>query len=266
MESFWALVTNPHVFVQFPHVITGALATAGFFVLGISAWHLRHAQGRRRRARPSGARSGSAPSTPAPRPLAVVVVGHTQAQHMTRVQPMKMASAEALWETANPAPMSLFTWGDEPARKDVFALKVPGMLSFLAYNRFAGEVKGIRQLEAEYEARYGPGSYVPPIKWTYWTFRAMVGAGMLMLALAAWALVAGPARALRGGAAAAGAAGAGAGAALRRELDRLDLHRDRARALDRLRPDAARGGRLARGRPGRGPARRSSASPCSTPR
>ncbi len=109
---------------------------------------------------------------------------------MTRVQPMKMASAEALWDSANPAPMSLFTWGDEPARKDVFALKLPGMLSFLAYNRFAGEVKGIRQLEAEYEARYGPGSYVPPIKWTYWTFRAMVGAGMLMLALAAWALVA----------------------------------------------------------------------------
>jgi cytochrome d ubiquinol oxidase subunit I len=119
----------------------------------------------------------------------VIVVGHTQAQHMTRAQPMKMASAEALWDSADPAPMSLFTWGDEPARKDVFALKVPGMLSFLAYNRFTGEVKGIRQLEAEYEARYGPGSYAPPIKWTYWTFRAMVGAGLLMLALAAWALV-----------------------------------------------------------------------------
>ena len=90
--------------------------------------------------------------------------------------------------TADPAPMSLFTWGDEPGRKDVFALKVPGMLSFLAYNRFSGAVTGIRQLEAEYEARYGPGSYVPPIKWTYWSFRAMVGAGLLMLALSAWAL------------------------------------------------------------------------------
>ena len=74
--------------------------------------------------------------------------------------------------------MSLFTLGDEPERRDVFAVKVPGLLSFLAYNRFSGEVKGIKDLQAEYEARFGPGDYVPPVKWTYWTFRAMVGAGM----------------------------------------------------------------------------------------
>ncbi len=189
MESFWDLITNPHVFVQFPHVITGALATAGFFVLGISAWHLRHARDEAtREAFRRSFRIGAVYACAAT--LAVLVVGHTQAQHMTLVQPMKMASAEALWNSADPAPMSLFTWGDEPARKDVFAIKLPGMLSFLAYNRFAGEVKGIRQLEAEYEARYGPGSYVPPVKWTYWTFRTMVGAGFVMLALAAWALVA----------------------------------------------------------------------------
>jgi cytochrome d ubiquinol oxidase subunit I len=189
MESFAALVTNPHVFVQFPHVITGALATAGFFVLGISAWQLLHAEDQpTREAFRRSFRIGAVYACAAT--LAVLVVGHSQAQYMTRVQPMKMASAEALWNSADPAPMSLFTWGDEPARKDVFALKVPGMLSFLAYNRFAGEVKGIRQLEAEYEARYGPGSYVPPIKWTYWSFRIMVGAGLLMLMLAAWALVA----------------------------------------------------------------------------
>ena len=106
---------------------------------------------------------------------------------MVRVQPMKMAAAEALWETADPAPMSLFTWGHEPERRDLFAVKVPGLLSFLAYNRFAGEVKGIKNLQAEYEVRYGPGDYVPPVMWTYWNFRAMVGAGMLMLLLAAWA-------------------------------------------------------------------------------
>ena len=55
---------------------------------------------------------------------------------------MKMAAAEALWETADPAPMSLFTWGNEAERRDVFAIKVPGLLSFLAYNRFSGEVQG----------------------------------------------------------------------------------------------------------------------------
>jgi cytochrome d ubiquinol oxidase subunit I len=86
--------------------------------------------------------------------------------------------------------MSLFTWGDEAERRDVFAVKVPGLLSFLAHNRFEGEVQGIREIQAEYEARFGPGDYVPPVKWTYWNFRAMVGAGMAMLLLAGWALLA----------------------------------------------------------------------------
>ena len=81
MESFWALVTNPHVFVQFPHVITGAMATAAFFVLGISAWHLARATDDET-ATPSAARSASAPSTRLVATLAVIVVGHTQAQYM----------------------------------------------------------------------------------------------------------------------------------------------------------------------------------------
>jgi cytochrome d ubiquinol oxidase subunit I len=189
MESFWALISNPHVFVQFPHVIAGAFATGAFFVLGISAWHLARAKDEEtreafRRSFRIGAVYGLVST------VAVSVVGHEQAQYMVRVQPMKMAAAEALWETADPAPMSLFTWGHEPARRDRFAVKVPGLLSFLAHNRFSGEVKGIKNLQAEYEGRYGPGDYVPPVMWTYWNFRVMVGAGMLMLLLAAWAVVA----------------------------------------------------------------------------
>src|SRR5574341_485901 len=187
MESFWALISNPHVFVQFPHVITAAMATGAFFVLGISAWHLARAKDEEtREAFRRSFRIGAAYAFAAT--VAVSVVGHTQAQYMTAVQPMKMAAAEALWETADPAPMSLFTFGHEPERRDLFAVKVPGLLSFLAHNRFSGEVKGIKNLQAEYAASFGPGDYVPPVMWTYWNFRAMVGAGMLMLLLAAWAL------------------------------------------------------------------------------
>ena len=187
MDSFWALVSNPHVVVQFPHVITGAMATAGFFMLGISAWQLRRAndeetQDAFRRSFRIGAVYGLVAT------VAVIVVGHTQAQYMMKVQPMKMAAAEALWDTADPAPMSLFTWGNEPQQRDVFAIKVPGLLSFLAYNRFSGEVRGIKDLQLAYELQYGPGDYAPPVKWTYWTFRLMVGAGLLMLVLGAWAV------------------------------------------------------------------------------
>ncbi len=186
MNDFWALVTNGHVFVQFPHVITGAMATAAFFMLGISAWHLLRARdGETRDAFTQSFRFAAIYALVAS--LAVMVVGHTQAQYMIKVQPMKMAAAEALWQTENPAGMSLFTWGDEQQKKDVFAVRMPGFLSFLAYNRFEGEVKGIQQLQAQYEQRYGPGDYSPPVMWTYWTFRVMIGAGALMLLLAVWA-------------------------------------------------------------------------------
>ncbi|MCK5376976.1 MAG: cytochrome ubiquinol oxidase subunit I, partial [Acidobacteria bacterium] len=118
----------------------------------------------------------------------VILVGHTQAQYMTRIQPMKMAAAEALWETEDPAAMSLFTIGNEQERRDVFAIRIPGMLSFLSYNSFSGEVRGINDLQDEYVERYGPGDYVPPVAISYWTFRIMVGAGFLMLALALYGL------------------------------------------------------------------------------
>jgi cytochrome d ubiquinol oxidase subunit I len=108
---------------------------------------------------------------------------------MVKVQPMKMAVAEALWESENPAAMSLFTFGDEKNRRDVWAIKVPGLLSFLAYNKFDGEVKGIKNLQAEAEAKYGPGDYVPPVAVSYWTFRIMVGAGFLMLLISVINLV-----------------------------------------------------------------------------
>jgi cytochrome d ubiquinol oxidase subunit I len=186
MNDFWALVTNGHVWVQFPHVMTGAMATAAFFMLGVSAWHLLRARdGEARDAFGRSFRFAAAYALVAS--VAVMIVGHGQAQYMIKVQPMKMASAEALWETENPAGMSLFTWGDEEQQKDVFAVRVPGLLSFLAYNRFEGEVKGIKELQAEYEKRFGPGDYSPPVMWTYWTFRVMAGAGALMFLLAAWA-------------------------------------------------------------------------------
>jgi cytochrome bd ubiquinol oxidase subunit I len=180
MTDFGALVFNPNVWVQFPHVIFGGVTTAGFFVLGVSAWHLLRNSNTdffRRSATIAAiyALIGS---------LAVAVDGHAQAQHMVRVQPMKMAAAEALWHSENPASFSLFTFGNETERRDVFAVRIPRVLSLLAYNRMDGEVKGIHELQAEYTQRYGPGDYVPPVCLTYWTFRFMVGAGTAMILLA----------------------------------------------------------------------------------
>jgi cytochrome d ubiquinol oxidase subunit I len=101
---------------------------------------------------------------------------------------MKMASAEALWESADPASMSLLTIGDLTQTREVFSLRVPNVLSLLAYNRLSGRVEGINDLQAQYEQQYGPGIYYPQVAFIYWSFRAMVGAGFLMFAVIAYGL------------------------------------------------------------------------------
>lgn len=177
MVDFFALIANGHLWVQFPHVFFSAVATSGFLILAISAYHLFRKNKNEMFIKSFKFGAGYAFIGS----LLVILVGHTQAQYMVKVQPMKMAAAEALWETENPAAMSLFTFGDEKNRRDVWAIRVPGLLSFLAYNKFEGELKGIKNLQQEAEQKYGPGNYIPPVAVSYWTFRIMVGAGFLML-------------------------------------------------------------------------------------
>ncbi len=185
MTDIFALIFNPNVWVQFPHVLFSGITTAAFFVLGISAYRLLR-QGPDviafRRSINAAVVYGVIGA------LLVVLNGHTQMQHMVQVQPMKVAAAEALWESADPAPMSLFTIGNVAERRDVFAIHIPNLLSILSYNRLTGRVEGIKDLEAAYQAKYGPGEYIPPIPVIYWTFRIMVGVGMLMAAVSLFSL------------------------------------------------------------------------------
>lgn len=183
MTDFLALILNPNVLLQFPHTVLAGLTTGAFFVMGISAYHLvrRSHVDIFRRSFQIGAVIGL---------IAIALTGlagHAQTQHKARVQPMKIAAAEALWETQNPASFSLLTIGDLQGR-EVFSLRIPRLLSLLVYNRPTGEVKGINELQAQYEQEYGPGDYRPPVWMIYWSFHIMVGLGFLMLALAAYGL------------------------------------------------------------------------------
>lgn len=184
MTDFSALVFNPHVWVQFPHTVLGSYVTGAFFMLGVSAYHLIRKQHEEffRQSFQLASIFGAISI------ILVILVGHRQAQLMVKAQPMKMAAAEALWQSQNPASFSLFTVGDEEKQEDIISIRIPNALSLLAYNRLDGEVKGIRNLQAEYETTYGPGNYAPSIITIYWSFRIMVGAGMLMLGLALYAL------------------------------------------------------------------------------
>ncbi len=180
MVDFFALIGNPHLWVQFPHVFTGALTSAGFLVIGISAYHLLK-KSKDQEVYQKSMKFGFVYAFIGA--ILVGLIGHTQMQHMVQAQPMKVAAAEALWNTEKPASLSLFTIGDEKNRKDVFSIRVPALLSILSYNKVDAEVKGINQIQAEYEQKYGPGDYVPSVIMSYWMFRFMVGAGILMLIL-----------------------------------------------------------------------------------
>jgi len=181
MTDFFALLTNPHVWVQFPHVLTAGISTAAFFMLGITAYHLLKKSPEAQVWQKSltmacvAALIGS---------LSVAFIGHAQGMHMVKQQPMKMAAAEALWESENPAGFSVIAGVNEKERTNDFQLKIPGILSFLAYGSFEGEVKGINNLQEEFEAKYGPGDYIPPVTLSFWLFRIMVGVGSLMILIA----------------------------------------------------------------------------------
>ena len=184
LTDFAAIVFNPKVWVMLPHTISAGLVTASFFVLGISAFHLLRKQhldvfkNSFRIAAILGA-------------IGVVLValnGHSQAQHMVETQPMKMAAAEALWETEDPASLSILTIGDLTLRNEVFSIRIPNLLSFLSFNQIYGEVRGINDLQADFEQQFGPGDYVPPVAIIYWSFRIMVGIGVVLLLLGLYAL------------------------------------------------------------------------------
>jgi cytochrome d ubiquinol oxidase subunit I len=184
MTDFGALLSNQNVWVQFPHVFLSGIVTAAFFVLGISAWHLL------RKTNPAVFRRSFQLATlfAVVGTVLVIVVGHTQTQHMVQIQPMKIAAAEGLYQGEDPASFSILTIGDLTGRQEVFAIRIPYLLSVLAYNQLTGRVEGINDLQSQYAAQYGPGDYVPPVPLMYWTFRAMVGTGFLMALLAFSAL------------------------------------------------------------------------------
>jgi cytochrome bd ubiquinol oxidase subunit I len=180
-----ALFLNPQLQVEAPHTILAALTTGGFFVLGISAWHLiRHHE------REMFLRSAQiALVVVAVASLLTATSGHEQAQHGVQIQPMKLAAMEALWNSEQPASFSLFASIDQKAGTSTRELKLPYLLSVLAYGNTTSEVKGIHQLQAQDVAKYGPGNYIPPVAVVYWTFRAMVGLGVLFILLSLSGLV-----------------------------------------------------------------------------
>jgi cytochrome d ubiquinol oxidase subunit I len=110
-----------------------------------------------------------------------IFVGDLHGLNTLQHQPAKIAAVEGIWETERGVPLMLFAWPNERERRNDYAISVPRAASLILTHDPDGEVKGLSEF----------GDKHPPVAPVFFTFRLMVGVGMLMLAFAwlgAWVL------------------------------------------------------------------------------
>jgi len=184
LNDIFAIFTNPVFLWSYVHVLLASLITASLVMLSVSAWQLRR-------------RQNAAFVKPAR--LAVIVlipaiilsmfIGSELGVVEGKYQPMKIAAAEAQWNTCDShCSFSLFQVGggrnDETPTQ---IIEVPSLLSILATNSINGEVQGLNQLQAQYVKEYGPGNYIPNVFIQYWSMRVMAYLALAVLLLGLWA-------------------------------------------------------------------------------
>ncbi len=179
LQSIGALLGNNTARAAFSHAVAGSLLTAGTFVAAVSAWWLVRS-----------AKAGDSDGPAMYRPAAILgcwvaliaavglfFTGDTQGKLMFVQQPMKMASAESLCDTATDPDFSILTVGTHNNCESISrVIEVPYVLPFLADSRFSGvTLQGVRDLQRDYQYKFGPNDYRPNLFVTYWSFRLMIG-------------------------------------------------------------------------------------------
>ncbi len=176
LADFWAVVTQPYAIWMFLHVISGAYIVAGFFVMGISAYHLlrRHELSLFKRSFKIAVTFAVIFS------VAVILIGHYQGREMMRAQPTKAAAAESVWESSKGAPLYLFAIPDEKnERNAIEILGIPKLLSWVALGDKEGVYRGLKEFPKEER---------PPVAATFWSFKLMVLLGLFfaVVSIIAW--------------------------------------------------------------------------------
>lgn len=176
LSDFWAVVTQSYAILMFLHVLSGAYILAGFFVMGISAYHIL--RGNELSFFKRSFRIAATFSVIFS--LSAILIGDFQGKEMMKSQPAKAAAAESVWESTKGAPMYLFVIPDEAnQRNKVEILGIPKLLSWVALGDADGLYRGLKEWPKEDR---------PPVAITFWSFRLMVGLGMLfaLLGIIAW--------------------------------------------------------------------------------
>jgi cytochrome d ubiquinol oxidase subunit I len=171
MHDFLAVITQPFAIQQYFHTVSGAYILSGFFVMGISAYHLLRRQHTTFFTKSFRLALGFALIFS----VAEVVQGHIHGAEVAKIQPTKLAAMESLWDTQANAPQVLFLIPDEKNQRNLVEFgRIPGALSMLAYHSPQAVVKGLKDF---------PKADRPPVALTFLSFRLMVGLGFLFVLL-----------------------------------------------------------------------------------
>ncbi|MET9895715.1 cytochrome ubiquinol oxidase subunit I [Streptomyces sp. NPDC006465] len=215
LDDVWALFTNPVFLRGYLHVLLAALVTGSMVMLSVSAWQLRKALrdgkgGTEDKANSQAQNQSQGQDDPAamkgeaagfrlsarlslfilvPALMFNMLVGSELGVTEGKYQPMKIAAAEAQWETCQPCSFSLFQiGGGNNDQTPTQILEIPHLLSLLATNHWNGKVLGLNEVNSQYQKAYGPGDYVPNVFIQYWSMRVMAYLASLALLLGLWGL------------------------------------------------------------------------------
>jgi cytochrome d ubiquinol oxidase subunit I len=171
LSSFWALFSNPWLFWQYPHTMTGAAVTGSFAMAAVGAFYLlvrRHEAYGRTFVR-IGVIAGLIATI-----LMLFPTGDGQGKNVAFLQPPTLAAMEGLFETGESAPLALIGQPDVENRRLDNPLIVPGALSFLTYRRWHARVQGLNA--------FPPDQWPDNISLLYFSYHIMVGLGTIFIA------------------------------------------------------------------------------------
>ncbi len=176
VTSWTEAIFNPSLWPRFFHMALASFLTAGFVVAGVSAWYLL----RNRAVEMNRKALGMTVVLLAVIAPAQLVVGDIHGLNTFEHQPAKVAAMEGVWETQSGAPLLLFALPSASDERNYMQIGIPRMASLILTHELDGVVPGLKEWAPEDR---------PPVATVFWSFRIMVGIGMLMILVAATALV-----------------------------------------------------------------------------
>ncbi|UCI30873.1 cytochrome ubiquinol oxidase subunit I [Mesorhizobium sp. B4-1-4] len=167
--DWWAVVFNPSMPYRLVHMLLASGLTVSFLIAGLSA--LRYLNGDRSESMWKALRTGV--FTAAILIPIQILAGDQHGLNTLEHQPQKIAAMEANWTTGPNVPLVLFALPDEAAKENRFEVTIPDGASLILRHSASGVVPGLNDF---------PGNH-PPVFPIFWSFRIMVGTGLLMLAV-----------------------------------------------------------------------------------